>query len=572
LKRVSIIALALFFPLACAVPVPPGGGPPDSTPPSVISTTPSDGQTSFSGDVIEFEFDEAVDLRSFIRAFSISPDLSGPTDISGSGKRMRVKLPDELRDSTTYIVTIDASLRDVRSVTLDAPIILAFSTGGEIDAGVLSGKVVRALDGSNASAVDVFAYTDDDSTTLAQAPLYRTQSAANGVFSFKYLSEREYVVVAVNDANRNRLIDDGEAYGISPDRFISADTIGTAPILPWVLAMHDNVAPNLERVRALTHYDLELRFSEPLDLDLNNPFEAGVDGRFSFALEDSLGRESADIHSLYFRESGSRTVFARTDSMASGNYRLTGGAAISDSSGNQMTSGNWDFTVNSGLPPIAAPEFLSWLPDSMIVTTSTPRRIWQLEDLGVRLDAPSNEIELEIQDTTGTDLQLSVDLMDATSFVIGNKQRNALSEPFVIRLIQSADSARTGVFQFTQDRSSGALVLETDDAEGPVIVEVFDRASSGGPIARGSSETASVLIDGLPGGLSARLRAWVDLDGNGRWDPGSLSPYQPSEPIGWIESDEPVRARWDTVLPDTLRFSGIEAAPADSSTVGSIEQ
>ena len=77
--------------MACAVPVPPTGGPPDTTPPTLLTTIPENGQVQFSGMELEFLFDEAIDMRSFTRAFSITPDVNGLPEISGSAKKVKVR-------------------------------------------------------------------------------------------------------------------------------------------------------------------------------------------------------------------------------------------------------------------------------------------------------------------------------------------------------------------------------------------------------------------------------------------------------------------------------------------------
>lgn len=500
---------------------------------------------------MEFEFDESIDMRSFRSAFSITPDLGSPPEISGSGKRVKIKLAGGLREATTYIVTIGASLRDLHSVSLDAPIIIAFSTGEEIDGGIIKGNVVRALNGTAAPSVDMFAFASDDSLALSEPPLYRTQTASDGSFIFRYLAESSYVVVAVQDANQNHQMDEGEKRGVAPVHMISADTTGLAPSLPWVLAVHDRSAPILERVRAITTGDLELRFSEPLDLDINHPFEAGNQDQFTFEVRDSLDESSSIVRWLYFTESKSRTIFARIDSIAPGRYTLIGSSAVSDSSGNTMAPGSWEFVVNPGLEERRSPNFLSWVPDSAMAMINTPRRIWENERFGVRFDSPVNSLQFEIQDTTGADVPMRGDRTDPGLFEF---ERTAFTEPFLIRLIDPPDSSVAGLFQFATDREAGALVLEARGADAELIIEVFSLENEADAVLRVVSDQESISLDGLPGGFRARLRVFVDLDGNGKWNPGSLSPYEPSEPIQWIRSDEPVRARWDTVLPDTLQF------------------
>jgi uncharacterized protein (DUF2141 family) len=51
-----------------------------------------------------------------------------------------------------------------------------------------------------------------------------------------------------------------------------------------------------------------------------------------------------------------------------------------------------------------------------------------------------------------------------------------------------------------------------------------------------------------------RFRAFLDRNGNGRWDGGRLVPYRPAEPIGWRTEPVSSRPRWNSVLDDALRI------------------
>lgn len=555
--------MLVCLPLACAVPVPPGGGPPDSTPPSIVQTVPSDGQTNFSGSTVEFEFDEAINVRTFGRALSITPDLVGTPRISGSGKKIKVRLPGELRESTTYILTLDVSLRDLHNVSLDSPISIAFSTGDEIDAGRMSGRLVHASSGQAAGGVDVFAFADNDSLTLRSPPLYRTQTGSNGSFRFNYVSTGEYFVVAVDDANRNRLMDEGEKRAVPPLDRISADSLGASPSRPWILAVHDRIPPTIERVRAVSSRDLELRFSEPLDTDVNHPSIFGFAESHRLTLQDSLGNSVGDVGELYFTESRSRILFARVDSLSPGSYSLLGSAPVSDSLGNKMQEGVWPFTVSSLVSESAPPAFLNWTPDSLVVIPNQARRVWNPERFGIRLSSPAARLQISISDTTGAAVDLTINRLDPTYFEIGQGQRSTQDAPFLVEVEGlQPDTTISGLFQFASSRLSGALVLETKNASGLIVVEVFRRDRDTLPVMTISSQDPSITLDGLPGGFRARLRVYVDLDDSGRWNAGSLRPFQPSEPVGWVVADEPVRARWDTVLPDTLDLGTL---PADSA-------
>src|SRR5690606_24045438 len=142
------MAIAVLLIAGCANPVPPTGGPADSTPPEIRTSMPADQATRVSANDLRIEFSEYVDQASFARAFSITPAFAEPVDISWRGRTVTIRFPEPLRPNTTYIVQIDTNLRDAHGVSVRNPISIAFSTGEQIDQGTLSGRVVSEVDGA----------------------------------------------------------------------------------------------------------------------------------------------------------------------------------------------------------------------------------------------------------------------------------------------------------------------------------------------------------------------------------------------------------------------------------------
>jgi len=542
----------------------------------VVRSSPENGTLNFTGREIEFEFDEAVDVRSFTSAFSISPDLNGPPSISGSGKRVRVRLPEDPRPETTYIVSLEATLKDVHGVVLTAPITIAFSTGSVIDAAKMSGNVVRALDGKPMAGIDVFAYASDDSLAIVGPPLYRTQTAKSGKFLFEHVAPKAYFVVAVRDANRNRLLDLGEAYGVPPVHFLKADSVAVSPVVPWILTNRDRTPPTLERVRVVSPTELELRFSEPLDTDLNAfrfaRAEAGMQSVF-----DTLGNLVSPL-SLYIKESRSRSIFAKSLPLQEGTYLIEGPSPASDSSGNIRHPMSARFSVPSVLPPALTPEFMMWVPDSAVVSTDAaesglgPRTIWPQENVGFRTTIPVDTLyKVTLRDTSGTRYDARFLKREDNLFTLEKSGAFPFTEPFFLEIDQKdfggPDSVVTGFFRYATPRELGSISyvihLQPNPGKPVVFSELFEASKRSFPFTR-SLETGkeneltgtpkSVLIDKLPGGKKVFLRVYQGKQNSDQWWGGSIFPWIPAEPITWIEISEPVRSRWETALPDTLDF------------------
>ncbi|MDX1421403.1 MAG: Ig-like domain-containing protein [Rubricoccaceae bacterium] len=58
---------------ACATPVRPSGGPPDTTPPVLVGATPSEGATGVTADRLVLEFSERLDEASVAQALTVTP-------------------------------------------------------------------------------------------------------------------------------------------------------------------------------------------------------------------------------------------------------------------------------------------------------------------------------------------------------------------------------------------------------------------------------------------------------------------------------------------------------------------
>lgn len=569
-KRIALPLILAALCVGCAVPVPPTGGPPDQTPPALLSSEPASGSTNVSPNELVFRFSEAVDAGSFSSAFSITPDLSGRPEFKGSGKTMRVVFEEELRPNTTYIVTLDANLRDARRVALDAPITMAFATGDQIDVGRLEGRLVEYDAGNPASEIDVFAYADSDSTSLAEAPLYRTQTGRDGQFRFSNVAEGNYFIVGVDDANGNRRIDAGEAIAIPPVEYLTADSAASAPDEPWIVFLPDTQAPRLDRVTTAYADRLELRFSEPLALHLNDPFAAGQEGSHALVIEDSVGTPVGDVLDVWFEESRPRTLLARLPSLAPGTYRISGDLAVADSAGNPGMIEASEFAIQSGAELAPSPEFQTWIPDSLVTQLLIPRTIWPIENAGFRLNAPG-AITISATDTMGQSIEAMFAPVDATAWQL---QRPGPQQPFDV-LISSADgdSLADALFRIASSRDTGALVIPVQGHNGALVIQLMsdrDRsADAGRPVMTMRTESESVLFDGLPAGFNARARFIEDADGNGQWTSGQLHPWMPAERVRWVTSNEPVRARWETVLSDTLSFDAPEIEPAASDSTDS---
>src|SRR5437870_10038779 len=119
----SLPVLFFLFLAGCASVQPPPGGPEDKTPPTLDTVMPHHRQLNVPRDTkLHFIFRQNIDRSSFMSALSVTPYLSGPVKYSWSGyDEVVVTLPEQLRENTTYVVSVSKDLKTRRNAPLADP-------------------------------------------------------------------------------------------------------------------------------------------------------------------------------------------------------------------------------------------------------------------------------------------------------------------------------------------------------------------------------------------------------------------------------------------------------------------
>lgn len=556
--RVTRIPGGLLLALlaSCAVPQPPQGGPQDQTPPAFATTEPAAGAVNIATQTLRLTFSEYVDQGSFQRAFSLTPEPERPPTFRWNGKRVEVRFAQPLRTNTTYILTLDTGLRDAHGVSLREPLTLAFSTGPTINRGQLSGQVRDAETGRGVAGMEVFAYLCPDSlapATLPERPDYRTQTDASGQFRLAYLAEAPFFVLAVQDRNRNRRPDAGEAVAVPPLPVLQADTVQAATLRPWLAAVQDTLPPTLRQVQALSSRRLVLRFDDPVRLARVTP-----DG---WLLEDSVAAQPVPIRALYTLPDSPREVYVLTDSLRAGVHRLTP-SGIVDSTGNALRASATRFTAPA-TPDTLRVRFLRFLPDPAPGQPPAERiRLAPADALGVRFNqavAPEQLARVvAVQDSLGQSRTFTLHTDDGSGYrldlvpplVAGQGVRIHVSN----RALGFSDTTFTRTYERLTPRQLGELggVVAASDT-GQVVVELYATPSRRLLQTVSLAQPGRFLFRDLPEG-TYRLRAYLDRNASARWDGGRATPWQAAEPLAWSADTLRVRPRWENTLPDTLRI------------------
>ena len=274
--RYLAVILLIATAVGCASIQPPPGGEEDKTPPQIEESYPAQGALNVSRTPhIRFSFKHNIDRNSLMQAVTMTPYMSGQVKFDWSGyDEVELELPDTLRRNTTYIVTLSKDLKTQRAGTLTEPYQLIFSTGSEIDTGIISGQILSPLSEgapANLKNVSVFAYdisvVNPDTLHLDSVrPDFITQPADNGNFSIKALKVgHKYRFIALTDEFRNKVYDKGiDAFGMpAGDVLLSTPALGgvTIRMMPKV----DTAKPELQDYEIIDAHHVRARFSKPLD-------------------------------------------------------------------------------------------------------------------------------------------------------------------------------------------------------------------------------------------------------------------------------------------------------------------
>lgn len=224
-----VVALLVY---ACANRGYPEGGPKDETPPQVVKEEPLSFTRNFKGKRVNVYFDEFVQLKEINEKFVFSPPLKKDPKVSLKGKYVQVALPDSLRPNTTYSMDFADAIVDNNESNPLGFYRYVFSTGDRIDTLELSGNVVNAESYEPMMKVLVALYEVSgdsvwtDSVPLKRLPDYIARTDSSGFFRVTNLRGGAYRVMAMDDADRNKM------YTPEAEMFAYLDTAVIPTVIP----------------------------------------------------------------------------------------------------------------------------------------------------------------------------------------------------------------------------------------------------------------------------------------------------------------------------------------------------
>jgi Bacterial Ig-like domain len=223
-KKRAYVALAtwLALALACAVSVPPNGGPEDKSPPSVVMSTPANDSTGVdTKSAIRIGFSEPMRQERVERNVVVNPTIEFAR-VHWEGNVLVIQPAHELLRDTTYVVRIKPDYQDRHNVPGAQWHEFAFATGkAAIDSARIGGKVTAKRGPAGKAIVRAFRVTGKDTVRVEKDRPDREATAdRNGVYTLRHLPSKgaRFVVMGFVDENNNGIYDpDGDPAQVYPD-------------------------------------------------------------------------------------------------------------------------------------------------------------------------------------------------------------------------------------------------------------------------------------------------------------------------------------------------------------------
>lgn len=207
-----VFSLSALLAIGCAKQSAPTGGPKDVDPPVPLRSNPVNYSTNFKGKKFIVEFDEFIDLKNVSQELLVSPMLEKKPKVVMRGKKMVVRINNELADSTTYNFNFFNSVTDLNEGNVLENFQFEFSTGDTFDSTYVGGQIVDAFSGKPMKGVYIMLYRNlEDSTLRTQKPECVGRTNDDGYFIVPNMkADVPYHMFALKDMNNNKKFDGNE--------------------------------------------------------------------------------------------------------------------------------------------------------------------------------------------------------------------------------------------------------------------------------------------------------------------------------------------------------------------------
>jgi len=536
LKKILILALgaiivALTMP-RCASIGSISGGPKDSLPPVLLSSTPAMFEKNFSHKEIKLNFDEYIQLKDPSKQFFISPPIEKPAYPMPRGKSVMVTLEDPLAPKTTYTIGFGSSVVDNNEGNKLKNLQLVFSTGDNLDTLAVEGRIIDAFTQTVPEDVKVMLYTDArDSIPFIQNPSFYSYANKDGFFRVPNVPNGTYKLVAIQDKNANLKYDQGSelvGFVAKPVQSIirsRIDTLNNDSISTGLIKLNMFKEPtlnlaltNIERIKA---NQIKVVFSKSaptmpsltvkgvagspfviesspeidsvifwlMDKELIHNDSLSVELTYTRTNKNRELEDTTELHKLFFEMPKERTHSKKTEEKIPG-FNPT---FIND--------------IKQGVIPTNPLRLQLPSPPSSIDSSKIFLMAKHLKDSlpqPFRIEPTKNPREF--------------------NFATNCKDSVTYFYRFLPGAFQSADGLAndtlSGTFSLAQKEKFGTFILKFNNVPNPIIIQLLSEKGNILQELNLNTEKTDTLTYILPG--KYQFKVIDDVNGNGKWDTGNL--------------------------------------------------
>lgn len=597
MKKLLYLILMAFAIVGCARMGSPDGGWYDDDPPRIIGSTPGERATGVKSQKVTIYFDEFIKLADATQNVIVSPPQLEMPEIKAAGKKIVVELKDTLKPDMTYTIDFSDAISDNNEENPLGNYTFTFSTGEKIDTFEVSGYVINAEDLEPVQGILVGLYDDLADSAFRTKPLLRVaRTDDSGHFVIRGVAPGEYRVYALQDADGNyKFSQKSEMIAFSHDTYqpsakpdmrqdtIWRDTLHIDSIrqVPYTHYYPDDVVllafqekqtdryllkterKDADRIQMFFSYGNEqLPIIHGLNFNADNAFVLESNAKkdtLTYWLRDSLlvNQDTLTFSMEYLKTDSLGKLVATVDTitaLAKVPYakRLRDRAKeyetwMKQQEKRRKRNEPYDsiFPVKPLLPNYDAPQAMD---PNRSITIKMPSPLATLDTAAIHLYSKIDTLwyqapfEFRQRDNDLCGYELLVDWHPDTeySFEVDSAAfvdiYGLVSGPYKQGIkVKSLDEYGTLFLEMSGIKDSCAVVVQLLDKSDKVVAQSLMEAD-------GTAQFYYLKPD------IYYARAFVDSNGNGKWDTGEYDADQQAESVYYYPREIEAKAKWDITL------------------------
>lgn len=573
----AFIFLFILFSNSCANQgAGPTGGPRDSIPPKIISSTPLPFQTNYTGKQIVLNFEEYVALDNLSDIIVFSPPLTKKPTIKVQGKSVVVTIDEEFAPNRTYSVDFKNGIKDYNEGNKIENYRITFSTGDHIDTLRIGGFLIDALTlAPIENSVSLLYLTENDSLFKTTTPNFIAKSDKTGYFLFDNLPDAQFKLYGLTDGDKNLY------YSQATEQIAFSDTL-IRPTATFVSKI-DTIVSETDTVITTGYAEyspLDLNIKLSLEDDYNQyltSFKRVNKDQIQFVFNEALTHPiqtkllspetSNEWEYMEFSKNKDTVNIWITDSLTAANDTLITELTYpsTDSTGNIVATTDTlkmlyakSEKTQKGKPEVKVESkaklftFTTNLAQSnfdiyKMITLEAPSPIYSINKEMITLNEAINDSTFK-----PVDFELQLAPNSKRKYTINYKPSG--NTKYVLSMDSAVVKTLTGVenegfkTSFTTQKADyyGTLIVEISGIDSVGIVQLIKSGKTEEIISEMKLDSTSKILTFnylKPDTYSLKLIA--DRNNNGKWDPINLEKKEQAEAVYYFPKTIQAKSNWE---------------------------